>query len=169
MLKITSELLEKIKPLFLNNPVGVTYGLFYGFPTCCIESFCEYKHMGQPWNNTPAIGSGFVPCECCSSAVCYNWTQFKRTIQENRVASNPFPSYDDDRDESTLFAICLASLYQLDPLQLFEEYNYYPAIKKMVKKCQKDPSLFQEMLSRISLEGVTVTLLFKEKKIKPKP
>lgn len=65
-------------------------GRHYGYPKCCIDSFCSLMHLGEDYftENHWAYGTGFVPCKEC---VTIPEEEMLRIIAENRQAKYPFP------------------------------------------------------------------------------
>ena len=43
----------------------VTKGIDFGYPLCCIESFCLLSHMNDA-EERKLSGTGYVPCKKCS-------------------------------------------------------------------------------------------------------
>lgn len=82
------------------------WGLYLGYPVCCIFHFCDHMRQcrltgpvpiypdddgTQPW-----IGTGFIPCPCCRKACFEDWPRFVQEIQERRMAGIPaFPDFHD--------------------------------------------------------------------------
>ncbi len=110
-------------------------GRIYGFPDCCIDTFCN------SWSELPQEsvfdGSGFRPCKSC------NETKTKEQL-EDEIASRrliPFPFYHTHHE-------ALPSRYYRDGFELEDElyehlYNYdllkllnkYPYLYDLAKDC----------------------------------
>ena len=110
-------------------------GRIYGFPECCIDTFCN------SWSELPQgsvfDGSGFRPCKSCKE------TKTQKQL-EDEIASRrliPFPFYHNDHE-------ALPSRYYRDGFELEDElyehlYNYdllkllnkYPYLYDLAKDC----------------------------------
>jgi hypothetical protein len=75
------------------------YGHYFGYPQCCITSFCALRHLGR--KNTVqmdvADNTGFVPCIRCAKRVKAGKIKLVDLIQ-NRVSTCQFPTDDDEKD-----------------------------------------------------------------------
>lgn len=36
-----------------------------GYPQCCIDSFCNLEHLGEP--DRKLTGTGYIPCAACNT------------------------------------------------------------------------------------------------------
>lgn len=62
------------------------HGLWFGYPTCCIDAFCNLEHVGGP--RRKLWGTGYVPCADCNELP---EDELVRRISERRIAPIPFP------------------------------------------------------------------------------
>lgn len=71
------------------------HGVYYGFPTCCINMFAKWTHQNPPVYD----GTGFRPClDCCKRPV----DEVLAEIAANRLAVDPFPNGDTGTPESEI-------------------------------------------------------------------
>jgi len=66
-------------------------GKFYGYPDCCINSFCERKFIGDISEEQRMVhnGSGFIPCKNHSMEIIAGKIKIESLIQ-NRECQFPF-------------------------------------------------------------------------------
>ena len=84
---------------------SIESGIYYGYPTCCIEEFAIYRLQisgsiaGLEIRTQPRLcdGSGFVPCKIC------NLKRTRRELEEDiekfRTCPVPFPNHDGVGDD----------------------------------------------------------------------
>lgn len=74
----------------------VIYGIYFGFPHCCIREFGDRMSIFQPApKNRKLKGTGFVPCEHCTQK---SEAQLISEINSERLCPTPFPCLDIARD-----------------------------------------------------------------------
>ena len=70
------------------------YGKFFGYPQCCIDSFCKTRHISyeqrQVHNN-----NGFVPCHKCALKILNKEITIEELIKD-RICKTPYPIYNDN-------------------------------------------------------------------------
>lgn len=68
----------------------VEWGIYFGFPQCCIDAFVTLSHMVDPdLENRPLIGTGFICCPVCAATKTSD--QLTAEINSQRVCTKPFP------------------------------------------------------------------------------
>lgn len=81
------------------------YGHYFGYPPCCISSFCQLRHLGRV--NTVQLdvadNTGFVPCIRCAKRVQAGKIKLVDLIT-GRISSRPFPLDDEEKDREGLDA-----------------------------------------------------------------
>lgn len=104
-------------------------GRIYGFPDCCIDTFCN------SWSELPQEsvfdGSGFRPCKSCKE------TKTKEQL-EDEIASRrliPFPFYHSHHE-------ALPSRYYRDGFELEEELHEHLYNHDLLKLLNKYPYLY---------------------------
>ena len=66
--------------------LGTLFGIYLGFPKCCINQFENDWHIPTPF---PLYGTGYVPCKkCCKKSS----TSLIKTIKKNRILRLAFSS-----------------------------------------------------------------------------
>lgn len=139
--------LQKIKRLYKEDPQGVVFGLYYGFPLCCIESFSKIPFYERHWEKSgPHTGTGFIPCEKCIEQTQTNWKYFKRKIQKQRIAKEAFP-HDPRNVHPYILYIKLTELFSLDINEYIEYLN--PIFVEEVKDILQNPALYQAEINYI--------------------
>lgn len=68
----------------------IASGIYFGYPTCCIKSFVELKHLDKEWTNK-FEGTGYVPCEACAAHLTMLEMQAHINMQRSKDLP-PFPS-----------------------------------------------------------------------------
>lgn len=79
--------------LYNQNSRFTRFGVFFGFPSCCIQAFIkgETQQVMKNYPNLPSNGTGYVPCPSCALKVIDNWSAVQKEIQNRRTFSMPFP------------------------------------------------------------------------------
>lgn len=88
---------EKLKVPFIKSNLHdswVLLGLYYGYPTCCIESFCKSPHyldkaFGDMRTET-GNGTGLVPCTNCATKINSKEITLESLISD-RIDKGKFP------------------------------------------------------------------------------
>lgn len=99
---------EKIKRLinFNSHPqkkMWVLYGVFYGYPDCCIAWFCSKStFIGKMTGRQRAVvqSTGFIPCDKCARKILDKGLTIHSLI-ENRISHLKFPA-DESLKETTM-------------------------------------------------------------------
>ena len=66
-------------------------GMLFGYPSCCIRSFLEMRHLGGAPRKL--AGTGYIPCAKCNEE--YTAKQLIDNINANRQPDlPPFPNGD---------------------------------------------------------------------------
>ncbi|MGN6437243.1 MAG: hypothetical protein ACTHMM_11945 [Agriterribacter sp.] len=89
---------EKFRQLkrFISNPVKkrwVFYGVFFGYPVCCIEAFCSKDTLVTVLTfaqKRTHRDTGFIPCPACARKILQGQATLESLIT-NRISSLPFP------------------------------------------------------------------------------
>lgn len=72
----------------------VNRGLYFGYPQCCIMSFCnnQIADRKRPTERQfrAANGTGFVPCKACTEKILSGKIRLEQLIK-NRECSVEFP------------------------------------------------------------------------------
>jgi len=63
------------------------FGNYYGYPKCCIDSFC-YEPMTRSQKRL-GNGTGFIPCKKHARLISLRQTTLKELIK-NRIHTKPF-------------------------------------------------------------------------------
>lgn len=63
------------------------FGNYYGYPKCCIDSFCNQRMTRS--QRRAGNGSGFIPCKKHSRLILLRETTLKDLIR-NRIHTKPF-------------------------------------------------------------------------------
>lgn len=75
------------------------YGHYFGYPECCITSFCKLRHLDRQEGVQFEVAgnTGFIPCIRCAKRVKAGKVTLKGLIS-NRQSSRQFPTEDDTQD-----------------------------------------------------------------------
>lgn len=120
----------QFRNLFVQNPMTVSTGIYYGFPACCIEHFCQQNsacnsHIdNSKKDNHPMLGTGYLPCPQCYED-SKNKEFFTQLINNNRFSPLDFPAVAVDiinEDEDKFFALLCYKLYK-NPLEEIKSYS----------------------------------------------
>lgn len=66
-------------------------GEYFGYPKCCIESFCDESKERTAYQKAVAnLKYGFVPCDDCARKVVEGRVEVQDLIQ-NRICNTEFP------------------------------------------------------------------------------
>lgn len=66
-------------------------GLYYGYPKCCIDSFCKSNGKLTKEQNDVHKNNGFIPCQKCSEKILAGEATLENLIT-NRVCKKVFPN-----------------------------------------------------------------------------
>jgi len=72
-----------------------SWGVYYGYPNCCIRSFHKLLLADTKWNEISqerkaVTTNGFVPCQRCAERVLKGEIQIQELILPSRQCSKPF-------------------------------------------------------------------------------
>lgn len=67
----------------------IDWGIYFGYPPCCIEEFCNMGHLDAP--KRKFNGTGFVPCKSCNEL---DEEELITDINLNRECDAEFPKRD---------------------------------------------------------------------------
>lgn len=116
---------DYFRNLFTLDPMLVSTGVYYGFPSCCIEHFCDNKNKNTlDYEDHPMNGTGYLPCPHCIERT-KDLETFSEYINENRYCTQPFPSKQTeiiDENLDKFFAYLCYQLYQ-NPLKELKAYS----------------------------------------------
>jgi len=74
--------------------IYIKTGKYYGYPDCCIKSFCERNNYD--YNQNKVHNSfGFIPCPKCAKRIINGEIKLNDLIK-NRKCKTPFPIDDMD-------------------------------------------------------------------------
>jgi hypothetical protein len=80
------------------NKIAMDYwiavGKYYGYPSCCITSFCESAAITNT-QNAVHQHTGFIPCDECATKIYVGETTLNALITDRKCLT-PFPTDDDD-------------------------------------------------------------------------
>lgn len=95
-----SDFLEKT---FNKEPWWTFMGKYFGFPECCIDSFCNTEIR----ENSLFNGTGYVPCPCCNKKIHdgNSKKEFIHQINKNRLHNFEFGMRDNTDDNPHFFQI----------------------------------------------------------------
>jgi len=140
--------LNTLQSLFSIEPQLVTYGLFFGFPICCIKEFiCIPFNERKHYKKGEHTGTGYIPCSQCIKPANENWTLFKGLIQKRRIYSAPFPK-DEDHISVNYFFIYLTKIFQVNIFDYVDYFHRYEEVLKILKNNNYENELkyFQKKL-----------------------
>lgn len=86
------------------------YGIYFGFPTCCIQEFNERMTvLARAPKDRKLKGTGFVPCKHCTLK---SEAELIAEINSERLCPTPFPCLDiaSDHDENEVTQLVLNKL-----------------------------------------------------------
>lgn len=130
---IKKEELSVLKDLFIKEPQWVTYGLFFGFPICCIKDFIETPFDKRKYyKKGKHTGTGYIPCSKCIAPINENWSLFQKNIKKRRISPTPFP-IDDDHPSINYFFIYLTDVFQLNITNYMEYFHRNEEISVILK------------------------------------
>ena len=66
------------------------YGKLFGYPQCCIDSFCLDKRQREPIRTIASKKTGFIPCMKQAEQITNGEITLESLIT-NRLHSKPFP------------------------------------------------------------------------------
>lgn len=90
IIEIAIKILGKIKLRTLHTWDWIQYGVFYGYPKCCIISFCEEDRGNRhELQSKLSNKSGFIPCKKCTVKVISENLKLEDLIQ-NRFCEESF-------------------------------------------------------------------------------
>lgn len=96
--ELTDEDIQKLVETYLKG--GQTYnnlyGVFLGYPDCCIQSFGDIAipYFMRPQLTKDASKQGFLPCESCAKKLLNNEITYDELINPNRMSNVPFTTED---------------------------------------------------------------------------
>lgn len=93
------------------NFAAYCHGVYYGFPKCCIDSFCtkDQSTKGGWW-----IGTGLMVCKKCEDKP---EQEMRDEIASRRLAQSPFPKDDMDSAEHDVHFLEMFCAGKTDPRQ----------------------------------------------------
>lgn len=68
----------------------IKMGIYYGYPKCCIENFCERGYTLTKNQELVHKNTGFTPCPKCSEKILSGETTLEGLLV-NRICKEPFP------------------------------------------------------------------------------
>lgn len=83
--------LLNLSVLFERDPQYTLYGIYFGFPNCCIESFIHHPGVQAWYKEGPHTGTGYIPCMHCMEKANTQWQEQEHIISARRIAHQPFP------------------------------------------------------------------------------
>lgn len=115
---------EKFIELYKSSNFWAAAGTYYGFPSCCVENFCNSfaaqiyeKHPNHPMN-----GTGYVPCETCVEP-SKNYSFFSELINQNRFSSAKFPD-DSNEKELDMFYAQIVLRLEKNPIDVLKRHAH---------------------------------------------
>lgn len=76
------------------QPYMYISGLWFGYPECCCNGFCNTFDGRDFSDDIMFAGTGFIPCPQCQATMTEE--QLRTEIERNRLCTQPFPEHDED-------------------------------------------------------------------------
>lgn len=147
---------KELTATFENNPWWTFMGKYFGFPNCCIQSFCESGERAD----SPFDGTGYVPCMCCNKKLNNDSViqEFKDYINASRYHDKPFGMDDYIEDNPDFFSI-MENFYISNQFFPYEEMLARGGQQYLYRKfLNQDFSFFVHVKNKKTKESTVVDL-----------
>jgi hypothetical protein len=148
---------EPFISIFKDVPFWASAGVYFGFPICCIQRFCQ-GHGSSIYNKFPdhkMIGTGYVPCPLCLDIS--NHKDFIKLIQKHRHCKFAFPDEGDDNEGCDRFFIELSKKIYDD---YEKEFMDYPHLGYLFRDFSNKNVKFPKYIMKSSKIALDVSYLF---------